>query len=201
MIGDVLLGSPPPENAVSGRIAFKTGTSYGYRDAWAIGFDGAMTIAVWVGRPDGAAVAGVSGRSTAAPILFEAFQRLGGRRVALEPPPAGLMIARSVSELPAALQRFRPHGLPELAAASKGDAPLAIAFPPDGARVDGMGADVLALKVNGGVPPYTWLLDGVPIIKDELRRETFWDEPSLGFARLTVIDAKGHTASSRIRLE
>jgi Manganese containing catalase len=39
-VGNVLLDTPPPENAAGGRIAFKTGTSYGYRDAWAVGFDG-----------------------------------------------------------------------------------------------------------------------------------------------------------------
>src|SRR5262249_25280507 len=49
-VGNVLLGTPPPENAPHNRIAFKTGTSYGYRDAWSVGFDGRMTIGVWVGR-------------------------------------------------------------------------------------------------------------------------------------------------------
>jgi penicillin-binding protein 1C len=57
-VGNVLIGTPPPENAVGGRIAFKTGTSYGYRDAWSVGFDGKRTIGVWVGRPDGAPVPG-----------------------------------------------------------------------------------------------------------------------------------------------
>jgi penicillin-binding protein 1C len=38
-VGNILIGAPPPENSPHGRIAFKTG-SYGYRDAWAIGFDG-----------------------------------------------------------------------------------------------------------------------------------------------------------------
>ena len=76
-VANVLLGTPPPENAAGGRIAFKTGTSYGYRDAWAIGFDGKRTIGVWVGRPDGAPVAGLVGRISAAPILFDAFARLG----------------------------------------------------------------------------------------------------------------------------
>ena len=61
-VGNVLLGTPPPENAAGGRIAFKTGTSYGYRDAWAVGFDGKRTIGVWVGRPDGAPVPGLVGR-------------------------------------------------------------------------------------------------------------------------------------------
>jgi penicillin-binding protein 1C len=47
-VGNILIGAPPPDNAPHGRIAFKTGTSYGYRDAWAVGFDGRMTIGVWV---------------------------------------------------------------------------------------------------------------------------------------------------------
>ena len=57
-VGNILIGTPPPENAAGGRIAYKTGTSYGYRDAWSVGFDGKRTIGVWVGRPDGAPVAG-----------------------------------------------------------------------------------------------------------------------------------------------
>src|SRR6185437_4148908 len=71
-VGNVLIGTPPPDNAVGGRIAYKTGTSYGYRDAWSVGFDGKRTIGVWVGRPDGAPVPGLVGRATAAPILFDA---------------------------------------------------------------------------------------------------------------------------------
>ena len=63
-VGNVLLGTPPPENAAGGRIAFKTGTSYGYRDAWAVGFDGKRTIGVWVGRPDGAPVPGPDRRAS-----------------------------------------------------------------------------------------------------------------------------------------
>src|SRR5206468_8258500 len=88
-IGNVLIGTPPPENAVGGRIAFKTGTSYGYRDAWSVGFDGKRTIGVWVGRPDGAPVPGLIGRAAAAPILFDAFARLPGLSTALPKAPKG----------------------------------------------------------------------------------------------------------------
>ena len=202
MIGDVLKGAPTPQNEIGGQIAFKTGTSYGYRDAWAVGYDGANTIAVWVGRPDGAAVPGVIGRLAAAPILFDAFQRLGPNRTPLGPAPPGTVIART-SELPAALQRFRPNALPEVATTTQGNAPPAIAFPPDGARIDLQGdvAPALSLKVNGGTPPFTWLADGVPIAQGEFRRDTFWDQPAHGFARLSVIDAKGKTATARVRVE
>ena len=202
MIGDVLKGAPTPQNALGGQIAFKTGTSYGYRDAWAVGYDGADTIAVWVGRPDGAAVPGVVGRLAAAPILFEAFQRIGGGRVSLGPAPPGTVIART-NALPANLQRFRPNALPEVATVTQGDAPPAIAFPPDGARIDmdGDQAPALSLKVYGGTPPFTWLADGIPIAEREFRRDAVWDQPSRGFARLSVIDAKGKTASARVRVE
>jgi penicillin-binding protein 1C len=202
-IGDALIGSPPPDNAAAGRIAFKTGTSYGYRDAWAVGYDGASTVAVWVGRPDGAAVPGLVGRQSAAPILFDAFQRISDRRVPLGPPPRGVFFART-GQLPAALQRFRPDGLPEVATAGSGDAPLVIAFPPNGARVeltvDGEPSP-LVLKAMGGAPPFTWLADGVPIATAELRRQAAWERPSRGFARLSVVDAKGATATAVVRID
>ena len=92
-VGNVLLGTPPPENGVHNKIAFKTGTSYGYRDAWSVGFDGRITIGVWVGRPDGAPVPGLVGRTAAAPILFDAFARTGKIPAALPKPPKGALIA------------------------------------------------------------------------------------------------------------
>ncbi|HTO27191.1 MAG TPA: penicillin-binding protein 1C, partial [Devosia sp.] len=66
-VSDILADVPPPLNGSPGRIAYKTGTSYGYRDGWAIGFDGKTVIGVWVGRPDGAPVPGLSGIVGAAP--------------------------------------------------------------------------------------------------------------------------------------
>ena len=103
-VGNVLIGTPPAENAVGGRIAFKTGTSYGYRDAWSVGFDGKRTIGVWVGRPDGAPVPGLVGRSAAAPILFDAFARLPGLPAALSKAPKGAIFATN-NRLPLPLQR------------------------------------------------------------------------------------------------
>lgn len=54
----------------SRRVAWKTGTSYGYRDAWCIGVTDTHTLGVWVGRPDGTPTPGFYGRAVAAPILF-----------------------------------------------------------------------------------------------------------------------------------
>ena len=131
-VGNVLIGSPPPENAAGGRIAFKTGTSYGYRDAWSVGFDGRRTIGVWVGRPDGAPVPGLVGRVAAAPILFDAFAR-GGPVVALSAPPKGVVFATN-ARLPPPLQRFRPGSLAVLGPANAAAYPLSAAGRPHRGR-------------------------------------------------------------------
>ena len=108
----MLIGTPPPENAAGGRIAFKTGTSYGYRDAWAVGFDGTRTIGVWVGRPDGAPVPGLVGRAAAAPILFDAFARTGSLPAPLPPRAEGRSSLAANGKLPPPLQRFQPAAAP-----------------------------------------------------------------------------------------
>ncbi len=59
------------------QLAWKTGTSYGYREAWAMGVNSKWSIGVWVGRPDGSASPGLSGRKTAAPLLFKVSRALG----------------------------------------------------------------------------------------------------------------------------
>lgn len=57
-------------------IAWKTGTSYGLRDAWSIGSNGRYTVGVWVGNADGEAATFMSGQTSAAPILFDMFDAL-----------------------------------------------------------------------------------------------------------------------------
>ena len=107
-VADILADVPPPLNGSPGRIAYKTGTSYGYRDAWAIGFDGKTVIGVWVGRPDGAPVPGIAGIDAAAPILFESLRPpRHARRAARAPRPPGALVA-SNTELPAAAAALPP---------------------------------------------------------------------------------------------
>ena len=129
-VGNVLIGAPPPENAPAGRIAYKTGTSYGYRDAWAVGFDGRLTIGVWVGRPDGTPVPGLVGRAAAAPILFDAFARSGHAAVPLPHRAEGRDL-RQHRQAAAAAAALRPGGLPGEVAE-----PPRIMFPPNGARLE-----------------------------------------------------------------
>ncbi len=107
---------PPPPGIGRGspldggrRIAFKTGTSYGFRDAWAVGYDGLHAVGVWIGRPDGGPHLGSYGITAAAPVMLRVFDALaaasprgGFRRAPLGP-------LASPRELPERLKRLRRH--------------------------------------------------------------------------------------------
>ncbi|MBX2845220.1 MAG: penicillin-binding protein 1C, partial [Saprospiraceae bacterium] len=58
------------------RIAWKTGTSFGHRDAWAIGWNQDYLVGVWVGNADGEGRPGLTGLKTAAPLLFDVFRKV-----------------------------------------------------------------------------------------------------------------------------
>ncbi len=201
-VGNILIGTPPPENGVHGRIAFKTGTSYGYRDAWSVGFDGRYTIGVWVGRPDGAPVPGLIGRVAAAPILFDAFARTGKLPAPLPKPPRGVLIS-SNAKLPLPLRRFRPVG--ELLRSGSEQA-LRIQFPLNGSRIDASADNeqsfaALPVKVAGGVLPLTVLVNGRSVGEIDSRRQKLVDPPGPGFVRLTVMDATGAADTVVVRIQ
>jgi penicillin-binding protein 1C len=201
-VADALLGVPPPLNATANRIAYKTGTSYGYRDAWSVGFDRKHTIGVWVGRPDNAAVPGLVGRQVAAPILFDAFARVG-MEPGVGPRPADAIVA-TTHELPAPLRHLRKD-IPKtaLAIASAG---LKLAFPPDGARID-LPSDLtardssLAVKITGGLPPFTAYVNGRPVVASALRRTLHLTPDGAGFTRISITDGAGETDSVTVRLQ
>ena len=202
-VTDILRGAPPPENALAGRISFKTGTSYGYRDAWAVGYDRHLTVGVWVGRPDGASVPGLVGRLVAAPILFDAYARMG---VEPEPPPMPPQtLVATTANLPPPLRHIRKDVPKTIASTTQ--APVKITFPLDGSRVEldlarpAGEPGVLALKATGGLTPLTWLVNGVPVGAPQIRREASWKPDGAGFVRVSIIDAGGATDSVVVRLE
>ncbi len=194
LVGDILAGIAPPAGAPADRVAYKTGTSYGHRDAWALGFDGRHVIGIWIGRPDGTPVPGAFGAALAAPVLFEAFTRLKPRADRLPPPPPGTVIAAN-ARLPQPLQRLRSR---DALFRPDPDAP-SVAFPPDGAVLAPGGP--LVLKVRDGVGPFTWLADGRPLAVAEREREVQVELPGTGFITLSVVDARGRSARAQVRIE
>src|SRR5205823_7030123 len=133
-VGDILRNAPPPPGIMPAelrqrrRLAVKTGTSYGFRDFWAVGYDAQVTIAVWAGRPDGTPMPGNSGRTTAAPVLFKIADLLGPAPT--QSRTAGDSLRMSRRDLPAKLRRLEA---PASASAGGTDAGgPKILYPPDG---------------------------------------------------------------------
>lgn len=62
----------------SKKIAWKTGTSFGFRDGWAVGVTPQYAVGVWVGNADGEGRPGLTGTETAAPVMFDIFSQLAG---------------------------------------------------------------------------------------------------------------------------
>lgn len=69
----------------SKRIAWKTGTSHGLRDAWAVGVNGEYAVGVWVGNADGEGRPGLTGTESASPLMFDIFGQLPGNSWFLTP--------------------------------------------------------------------------------------------------------------------
>ncbi|MGY3438569.1 MULTISPECIES: penicillin-binding protein 1C [unclassified Marinovum] len=192
-VGHILSDLAPPPGAPRDWLAYKTGTSYGHRDAWALGYDGRHVAGVWIGRPDGTPVPGVFGGETAAPVLFEAFQLVKTTPAALPPPPAATLMVRN-ADLPQPLRRFRVRD-GQFRTKTK---PFEMAFPPDGAVLAGQQVTV---KLRHGTPPFTLLVDGMPFVTGTRDRVLSVLLPSAGFSRLAVIDGTGASVDATVRRE
>lgn len=165
-------------------IAFKTGTSYGFRDAWSAGVAGGYTVVVWVGRADGVPREGITGREGALPLLFRVFDLIKS----LEPSQA--QPDRDESILPPApptMARFQLDPAPQ------------ILFPPDGSEVwaerSGRGF-VLAAQGQSAV---NWYADGEPVGRNAVG-EAVWYPDGPGFYLVEVVDQAGRRSRARVRI-
>ncbi|ABD53180.1 penicillin-binding protein 1C [Jannaschia sp. CCS1] len=191
-LGDILGDVAPPPNAPRIGLSYKTGTSYGHRDAWAFGFDGQHVVGIWMGRADGASVPGAFGAALSAPLLFEAFSRIDEHTTPrAAPPPGALTLA--TAQLPGPLQHFDPGA--DLADAGG----PAITFPPEGAVLAYQPGLPIMARVAEGTPPFTWLWNGAPVATGWHDREIAL-EADLGFGELTVIDATGLAESRAVEV-
>ncbi len=214
-IRTILEGTPPPSGvvpaeAVSRRspIALKTGTSYGFRDAWAFGIGHRHTVGVWVGRPDGTPSPDHYGRNTAAPLLFRVFDVLDEGDGSDGRANAGTIIGQDSGQpgTPPALLRRIEAGDPAQRPLSLSDPEqLRLVFPTSGIALDrdedtDGNPTPLAFSASGGRRPLTWLVNGQRIAITETRRDVQWRPESPGFFRVTVIDADGRNASANFEI-
>jgi penicillin-binding protein 1C len=156
-------------------IAWKTGTSWGGRDAWAVGFDTSHVVAVWIGRPDGTPLPGATGASLALPELSRVFDLL----------PRAPRTATDARER-------------HILSATVSTDVLHLLFPPPGAVLSADGP--VTIRVMGGRRPLTFLVDGAPLRTDRVRRDVSWVPSGPGYYRLTVLDADGTSVRAAVQV-
>jgi penicillin-binding protein 1C len=192
-VSDVLAEAPLPEGFAAlpvalreRRIAFKTGTSAGYRDAWGAGYSANWTVVVWVGHADGTPRPGQLGRLSALPILFKAYGRLPVEDNRTIRPPADAIKVASHRELPPRMRTLAPY--------SETSGGPRIAYPPADARIELAAREAVVLNAMGGQGRLRWLVDGRPL------EGTQWVPDGAGIARLAVVDEVGRSTSVTVRI-
>ncbi len=194
----ILQNTPAPEGRMPGRltqnapdIAFKTGTSYGFRDAWAAAVSGQQAIVVWVGRADGAPRPGQTGRKAALPILFEVADR-AVQALGQSTPSEHRLQTKSSSPAIGAMTRFEPES-----------APPEILFPPKDAElwagaVNGKAARPFVFA-GRGAGALRWYVDGHPVALDAGGLPA-WSPSAPGFYNISVIDEHGRKQAVKVRV-
>jgi len=173
----------PPDGFINrnSQIAYKTGTSYGYRDSWSIAYSKDYTIAVWVGKPNNATQSKLTGRSTAAPLAFEAFSILNNIK------PIGSWQWRSnfISHMPPkALTYFNKREYIE------DRNRLKFIYPRKSSRYRSASCDkiLVDIKIDRGKRPYYWYIDDIPI---DINRSSTTLPFDYGSHTITIIDSNG----------
>lgn len=195
---DILKSAPTPAGRIPSsltrnapEIAFKTGTSYGFRDAWAAGVARGHAVVVWVGRADGAPRPGETGRKAALPILFSVFDRVDNSLGT-----TGVAEDRLVTE-----KRQTPHN--SMTRFAKTDQAPMILFPPDDAvlmqKRDGHEHPgfVLAGRGEGDL---RWYVDGAPVALDAAGAPV-WVPAGPGFYHLSAVDVNGRESRVSVRVD
>ena len=193
-VADVLADAPLPEGFASlpvalrdRRIAYKTGTSAGFRDAWAAAYSTNWTVVVWVGHADGTPRPGQLGRVAALPIALQGLRppaRRGQSRCTAHRPTC----SRGLPSRPAAAHAHAGPGRRETSGGPR------IAYPPADARIELAAREAVPLNAMGGQGRLRWLVDGRPLDGNQ------WVPDGAGVARLAVVDEAGRSTSVTVRI-
>lgn len=194
-IVDILAAAPAPAGRMPAQltqeapvIAAKTGTSYGFRDAWAAGTGNGYAVVVWIGRADSAPRPGVTGRDAALPVLFEVYDMISRIMPRRQSGPSLRDEDNGDHAPPSALARFERENVPP-----------EILFPPDGAEVWKDGDHTSFVLSAEGRGKLAWYVDGRPLGRN-VAGDTVWRPQGAGFYVVSVVDDGGLTARARVRI-
>ena len=190
-ITQILRQAPTPDGRVPAwlaqnapPIAYKTGTSYGFRDAWAAGYTEEYTVIVWVGRPDGAPRIGETGRSAAAPFLFDVFAAL--------PQMHGNQVFQRADDAPKGLKSVQDYT----------QSGPQILFPPDGAELlatsFGDKSRGFALSARGETSGVRLYVENSRIAEEDGRH--VWRPEAPGFYQVKAVDDLGRTSYASVEV-
>lgn len=189
-----------PESGLN-QIRYKTGTSYGYRDAWAIGYNQRYTVGVWTGRIDGGYGKGTTGLRSAVPVMLQLFASLPeiAQHDKKKVPLKGIL-SGSHQDLPANLQWFGSNGN-----ILHHQHNPTISYPVNGSVVSFIGVSRedqhIPLKARGGTPPFHWLINGEVMQKPQNGADIFFNPQDPGGVHITLIDSKGKSDRVTIWVE
>jgi len=178
----ILRQTPAPTGFVNSddQIAYKTGTSYGYRDTWTIAYNSQYTVALWVGKPNNAIQLKLTGRDTAAPMAFEVFSIL----YTLLPQKSWNWSANYLgSSVPDGLKHFDTD-------IRQSRDRFGFVYPREGSRYRSASCSeaIVEVKIRGGVAPYYWYIDGT---EREVTAHTINLPFTHGAHTINIIDSDG----------
>jgi penicillin-binding protein 1C len=169
----------------SGRVfSVKTGTSYGHRDALAIGFDKQYVVGIWIGSPNGSPMREATGASLAVPLLHKIYQVLPESKTPF-------LFANNGEAQTIAFKNLSQSRSIEQES-------LNLQFPIDKTVIP-LEKEGIPCSIRGGAKPYHWLVNGKPVHQSWQQRY-LWKPDKSGFYTFTVIDAQGQSVKANIEI-
>ncbi len=210
LLNNILKGVSPPSDLLPAalrrkgrKIAFKTGTSWGFRDALAIGFDDRWIIGVWVGKADGTPNPGHYGAKTAAPLLFDLFAMMPQNSP--DDIKHKIIMAKTTKayfsrETITPLQRH--FDVPPLARRESLRAgPPVIQFPIPNSSIKLPKAHrPIFIEATGGEGSLSLLVNGEPIAPLNHQGHIWWQPDGIGFHHISIVDSNGLRARTIVRI-
>ncbi len=174
------------------RVAWKTGTSSGHRDAWCAAVGPSRVVVVWLGNASGAGAKSLVGAEAAAPLALRIAAALDANSSVTPPPPP-------LAAQPAAAAAARPAGtgLTIVSPADRSEIVHDPDAPPDRQRV--LLRAAVASDTSDAALRLFWFVDGSPVGTSDAG-ETLWWRPTAGRHEVRVVDAAGRAARATIRV-